>query len=92
MRLDNKKPRSGQQRGKDGYLLGANNGRCSLPQYTHPSRNPKAFDVDAHIRAIRRASIDAYCLFKDWPSQVRYSYFIGSNGKLLCRSERSAAR
>ncbi len=60
----------------------------SQPQYTHPSRNPKAFDVDQHIRAARRASIDAYCLFKDWPSQIRFSYFIGSNGQLMVRAER----
>ena len=60
----------------------------SQPQYTHPSRNPKAFDVDQHIRAARRASIDAYCLFKDWPSQIRFSYFVGSNGRLMVRAER----
>ena len=62
----------------------------SQPQYTHPSRNPKAFDVDQHIRAARRASIDAYCLFKDWPSQIRFSYFIGSNDRLMVRAERRA--
>ena len=64
----------------------------SQPQYNQPARNPKAFDVDAHIRAIRRASIDAYCLFKDWPSQIRFSYFVGSNGRLLVRAERRGAK
>ena len=60
----------------------------SQPQYNHTAINPKAFDVDQHIRAVRRASIDAYCLFKDWPSQIRFSYFIGSNGQLMVRAER----
>ena len=91
MRPSNKKPRRGQQRGKHGHLLGANNGRCSQIKYTiHPDNN-KPFDVDAHLRAARRAMVDAYCLFKDWPSKMRYSYFVGPDGKLLCRSEKTGA-
>jgi hypothetical protein len=35
MKLPNKKkPRSGQLQGKDGHLLGVNNGHCSQFQYT----------------------------------------------------------
>jgi len=90
MRPDNKKPRSGQLQGKDGYLLGANNGRCSQIKYTTAPHNNKPFDVDAHLRAARRAMVDAYCLFKDWPACMRYSYFVGPDGKLIPRSERRA--
>ncbi len=63
-------------------------GRDQQEQYKDLPRNLKPFDVDQHIRAIRRASIDAYCLFKDWPSQIRFSYFVGSNGRLMVRAER----
>jgi len=64
----------------------------SQPQYTTPPENYKPFDVDAHLRAARRAMVDAYCLFKDWPSQIRYSYFVGSNGRLMTRAERRGAK
>ena len=36
----------------------------SQPQYTTPPENYKPFDVDAHLRAARRAMVDAYCLLK----------------------------
>ena len=91
-RPDKKKPRSGQPQGKNGHLLGANNGRCSLPQYTHPSRKPNAFDVDEHIRAARRAMGKAVVMLSGWPSKIRFSYFVGPDGKLFCRSERKGAR
>ena len=91
MRPDNKKAGSGQATGKNEHLLGANNGRCSQIKYTTRPDNNKPFDVDAHLRAARRAMVDAYYLFKDWPSKIRYSYFVGPDGKLLCRSERKGA-
>ena len=56
MMPDNKKPRSGQQRGKDGYLLGANNGRCSQVKYTTAPHNNKLFDVDEHLRGARQGT------------------------------------
>ena len=79
----------GQSTGKKGYSLGANNLHCMQVKYTTRPDNNKPFDVDAHLRAARRAMVDAYCLFKDWPSQIRYSYFVGPDGKLLCRSEKT---
>lgn len=59
-------------------------------QYSQPARNGKAFDVDQHIRAINRAMCDAYVMFKDWPACIRYSYFVGPDGRLIARCERRA--
>jgi hypothetical protein len=56
-------------------------------QYSQPARNLKVFDVDQHIRAIRRMSIDAYVMLKDWPQRVRFSYYVGSDGRLMSRAE-----
>lgn len=64
----------------------------SQGQYSQPSRNSKVFDVDQHIRAINRAMCDAYVMLKGWPSCIRYSYFVGRNGRLLVRSERDGAK
>ena len=88
MKTDNKKPRSGQQRGKDGHLLCVNG--HSQQQYSQPSRNGKVFDVDQHIRGINRAMADAYVMLSGWPACIRYSYFVGPDGKLITRSERRA--
>jgi hypothetical protein len=92
MRPDNKKPRSGQPQGKNGHLLGANNGRCSLPQYTHPSRNLKPFDTEAYCHSVDQIIIDAVLMLSGWPACIRYSYFVGSNGRLLVRAERKGAK
>ena len=64
----------------------------SQPQYNHTAINPKAFDVDAHIRAARRAMGEAVVMLSGWPSKIRFSYFVGPDGKLFCRSERKGAR
>ena len=59
-------------------------------QYSQPFRNSKPFDVDQHIRSINRAMGDALVLLKGWPSCIRYSYFVGPDGKLITRGERRA--
>ena len=64
----------------------------SQPQYNHTAINPKAFDVDAHIRAARRAMGEAVVMLSGWPACIRYSYFVGSNGRLLVRGERRGAK
>lgn len=57
-----------------------------------PSDNFKAFDLETYERNVRRACIDAYVLLKDFPSRLRFSYFVGSDGKLLSRCERRAGQ
>ena len=91
-RPDKKKPRSGQPQGKEGYLLGANNGRCSQIKYTTAPHNNKPFDVDAHLRAARRAMCEAVVMLSGWPACMRYSYFVGPDGKLMTRAERRGAK
>jgi len=90
MRPDNKKPRSGQQRGKDGHLLGANNGHCSQFQYRGGYRDNQPFNVDAYMKKAQRAIGDCFVTLKGWPSCIRYSYFVGPDGKLITRAERRA--
>lgn len=92
MKADNKKPHSGQPQGKEGHLLGANNGRCSCFQYTHPSRNLKPFNVDAYCRNADRAIANCFVMGLDFLSQIKFSYMIASNGKLVVRSARRAER
>ena len=60
--------------------------RADQPQYS------KTFDVDQHIRAINRAMIDAYVMLKDWPFCIRYSDFLGPDGKLMTRAERRGGK
>jgi len=59
---------------------------------TTPPGTSKALDLDACRRSVRRALAGVAILIHDWPGAIRYSYFIGSNGKLLSRGERSASR
>jgi len=90
MRPDNKKPRSGQQRGKDGHSLGANNGRCSQIKYKGGYRDNQPFNVDAYMKKAQRVIGDCFVTLKGWPACMRYSYFVGPDGKLIPRSERRA--
>jgi len=60
----------------------------SQPKYSQPAIFPKAFDSDKHIRAARHAMSDAFVMLKGFPSRIRYSYFVGSDGKLIARAER----
>jgi len=86
---EKRKPSQGAKpaRVKEGRINRADQSR---QQYSQPSRNGKVFDVDQHIRAINRAMCDAYVMLKGWPSCIRYSYFVGPDGKLITRGERRA--
>ncbi len=64
----------------------------SLPQYTHPSRNLKPFDTEAYCHSVDQIIIDAVLMLSGWPACIRYSYFVGSNGRLLVRAERRGAK
>jgi hypothetical protein len=90
MRPDNKKAGSRQATGKDGYLLGVNNGHCSQLQYKPASGDNQQFNTEAHLRAARRARGDAFVMLSGWPACIRYSYMISSDGKLITRAERRA--
>lgn len=59
-----------------------------LPPDNQLTDNLKAFDLEVYERQIRRALGDVAVLIHDWPCRIRYSYFVGSNGKLLSRAER----
>lgn len=62
-------------------------------QYTHTSRfRQYCEDPTRYQRDVRSLMTDAYLMAQDWPSQIRYSYFVGSNGKLLCRVEKGGAK
>ena len=58
-------------------------------QYSQPSRNPQQTYTD---KQFEQMLIDMYCTLKDFPSQIRYSYFVGPDGKLMTRSERRGAK
>ncbi len=58
------------------------------PKRQQDSQSPD--NLKAYERAVHRACIDAYVLLKDFPSSLRFSYFVGSDGKLLARCERRA--
>jgi hypothetical protein len=64
------------------------NGRDRQSQYTHPSRNLKPFDTKAYCQSVDQIIIDAVLMLSGWPACIRYSYFVGSNGRLLVRAER----
>jgi len=57
---------------------------------TIPSGYSQNLSLPDYQKAIRRACIDAYVVLKDFPSRLRFSYFVGSNGKPLARCERRA--
>jgi len=59
-------------------------------KYNDFPRHSKSIDLDAYERAVRRACIDAYVLLKDFPSRLRFSYYIDRNGRLRCQAERMA--
>jgi hypothetical protein len=66
--------------------------RAYQKQYTLPERNLKYFDTDQQIRTINRAMIDAFVMLKDWPRRVRFSCYVGSDGRLMTRSERRGGK
>ena len=85
MRLDNKKPRSGQPQGKEEYLLGANNGRCSHRQYNTAYRDKQPLNFDAYLKQVLKAcntyensdglTVDCEMLLHEWPSLPRKRKF-----------------
>ena len=92
MRPDNKKAGSGQATGKNGHLLGVNNGHCSQLQYKKNYRNNQPFNVDAYMKKAQRAIGDCFVTLKGWPQRVRFSYHVGSDGRLMTRSERRGGK
>ena len=89
MRPDNKKPRSGQPQGDNGHSS-ANNGNCLPLQYKGGYRDSQPFQLDAFCRKADRAIGDCFVTLKGWPACIRYSYFVGADGKLITRGERRA--
>jgi len=90
MRPDKKKAGDGQATGNNGHSLGANNGHCSPFQYRGGYRDSQPFNLDTLSRKIQRAIGDCYVLLKGWPACMSYSYFVGSDGRLMTRGERRA--
>jgi len=68
------------------------NGRDRQSQYTHPSRNLKPFDTKAYCQSVDQIIIDAVLMLSGWPACMRYSYFVGPDGKLTTRGERRGAK
>ena len=62
------------------------------PKDTHSARNFKPFDTKAYCRSVDQAIRDAVLMLSGWPASIRYSYFVGSNGRLLVRGERRGAK
>ena len=91
MKTQNERTRHDRQRTgfKDQKRI---NGRDRQPQYTHPSRNLKPFDTKAYCQSVDQIIIDAVLMLSGWPACIRYSYFVGSNGRLLVRAERKGGR
>lgn len=85
---DKKKPRSGQLQGKNRHLLGVNG--HSQFQYRGGYRDNQPFNIDAYMKKVQRAISDCFVPLSGWPACIRYSYFIGPDGKLVTRSERRA--
>lgn len=54
----------------------------------HGAHSP--LNLDAYERTVRRACCDAYAMLKDFPSRLRFSYYIDRNGRLLFSVKRSA--
>lgn len=64
--------------------------RADQQQYNQPTNNLKNFDSEKHIQAARRAMGNAYVMLKGWPACIRYSYFVGPDGRLMTRGKRRA--
>ena len=62
------------------------------PKDTDSARNFKPFDTKAYCQSVDQIIIDAVLMLSGWPACIRYSYFVGSNGRLLVRAERRGAK
>ena len=91
MKTQNERTRHDRQRTgfKDQKRI---NGRDRQPQYNDLPRNLKPFDTVAYCRSVDQIIIDAVLMLSGWPASIRYSYFVGSNGRLLVRCERGGAK
>ena len=67
-------------------------GRDQQEQYKDLPRNLKPFDTIAYFRLADQAIREAVVMLSGWPACIRYSYFVGSNGRLLVRGERRGAK
>jgi hypothetical protein len=59
------------------------------PQYTRLVRNPKQPFTD---KRFQRILIDMWFSFSGGLLQPKFSYFVGSNGRLLVRAERRGGK
>ena len=59
------------------------------PQYTRPTRNPKQPLTNKQFQQIL---IDMWCSFSGGLLQPKFSYYVGSCGRLLVRAERRGAK
>jgi hypothetical protein len=72
------------------------NNRCTF-ETVHPQSNRKTsgsqqLSIGQHLRAMRRAMCDAYMMLSAWPACIRYSYMVGSDGRLMTRAERRGGK
>jgi len=58
-------------------------------QYNHIARNPKQPLTD---KQFQRLLIEMWCAFSGGLLQPKFSYFVGSNGRLMVRAERKGAK
>jgi len=68
------------------------NGRDRQPQYNDLPRNLKPFDTKSYCHSVDQAIRDAVLMLSGWPACMRYSYFVGPDGKLTTRGERRGAK
>ncbi|MEI7708161.1 MAG: hypothetical protein WCI90_07825 [Chlorobium sp.] len=61
-------------------------------QYTTPQQNLKAFDIDSYCWKADKAIADCFVMGLDFLSQIKFSFFIGRDGRLMTRGERRGAK
>jgi hypothetical protein len=91
---------SGSEGKRRGFKVRAMNplqdNRCTLisvPLQNNPKTSrSQQLNIGQHIRAIRRAMCDAYVMLSSWPACIRYSYMVGSDGRLMTRAERRGGK
>ena len=63
--------------------------RADQQQYNHTARNHKQLLTD---KQLQRILIDMWCSFSGGLLQPRFSYFVGSDGRLMTRAERRGGK
>ena len=61
----------------------------SQQQYNHTTRNPKQSPTD---KQFQRILIDMWCSFSGGLLQPKFSYYVGSDGRLTTRAERRGGK